>query len=580
VLREKVHLVRTCPACATQGAIDVQVDTHEARIRLACTQCGAVLPVYVSDEEILRFLPSLLISTVDKLAATAYRAALAALWNGPNWRCSQPGHGYGTGRWCAISSCPTNPGRATSPAPRTAVQFHDPAPTLHIQDELHLLQQELGTFAGHYEAMVRVEERERSGLPAKVIAATATIEGFAHQTRHLYGAPAAVRFPGRDQQVDETFYTRVRRDADGVPQVARLYLAFQPPHLSIDGAASLCTATLHRILADLHQNPYAAVVAAGLQDARSAAAVRALLHCYDTSVTYVGTKHVGTRVAEALDQVALPRQPAAVPTPLSVRLLSGDTPFGEIAQVIEALEDAPAWDTPAHLDALVATSVISHGVDVARLNLLILDSVPGDIAEYIQASSRSGRRHVGLIVTVLPPRSRRAASIYQRFTEFHQHLDRMVGPIPVNRFARSALARTFPGVVLSALYSRNLAEATRTDLDTVYALSSSLASALEPSAISALAAQVYGLNRGTYPPALEAQARTQIAEQAALFCAALARFRSSAEKYLWRAFTPAPMTSLRDIDAALPFAVSPDLPERTLRWFQRDTGSSDQEQSA
>jgi hypothetical protein len=40
------------------------------------------------------------------------------------------------------------------------------------------------------------------------------------------------------------------------------------------------------------------------------------------------------------------------------------------------------------------------------------------------------------------------------------------------------------------------------------------------------------------------------------------------------------MTSLRDIDAALPFAVSPDLPERTLRWFQRDPGSSDQEQSA
>jgi hypothetical protein len=539
-----------------------------------------VLPVYVSDEEILRFLPSLLISTVDKLAAVAYRSALAALWNGPNWRCSQPGHGYGTGRWCAIFHCPTNPGRAVSLAPRLPVQLKDPAPALHIQDELHLLQQELGTFAGHYEAMVRVEERESSGFPAKVIAATATIEGFAHQTRHLYGAPAACRFPGRDQQVDETFYTRVLRDQDDMPQVARLYLAFQPPHLPIDNAASLCTTTLHQILAELHQNPYAAVVAAGLQDARSADAVRALLHRYDTSVTYVGTRHVGTRVAEALDQVSLSRQPDAEPTPLTVRFLSGDTPFGDIAQVIEALEDAPAWDTPAHLDALVATSVISHGVDVARLNLLVLDSVPGDVAEYIQASSRSGRRHVGLIVTVLPRHSRRAASIYQRFTEFHQHLDRMVGPIPVNRFARSALARTFPGVVLSALYSRNLAEAPRVDLDTVYALNSTLEPALDTSYITTLASQVYGLNRGTYPPALEAQARVQIAEQAALFCAALARFRSSAEKYLWRAFTPAPMTSLRDIDAALPFDVSPNLAERTLRWFRRDDASSDQEQAS
>ena len=43
----------------------------------------------------------------------------------------------------------------------------------------------------------------------------------------------------------------------------------------------------------------------------------------------------------------------------------------------------------------MATSIISHGVDVERFNLMVMDSIPEETADYIQASSRSGRRHVG-----------------------------------------------------------------------------------------------------------------------------------------------------------------------------------------
>ena len=90
----------------------------------------------------------------------------------------------------------------------------------------------------------------------------------------------------------------------------------------------------------------------------------------------------------------------------------------------------------------VATNVISHGVDVERFNLMVMDSIPEETADYIQASSRSGRRHVGLILAVLPSYSLRASSIYHRFKEYHQHLERLVSPVSVNRFAKYAAKKS------------------------------------------------------------------------------------------------------------------------------------------
>jgi hypothetical protein len=182
-----------------------------------------------------------------------------------------------------------------------------------------------------------------------------------------------------------------------------------------------------------------------------------------------------------------------------------------------------------------------------------------------------GRRHLGLVVAVLPRTSLRATSLYHRWHEIHAHLEQLITPVPINRFARDALARTFPGLMLGALYSRALRQAGMSDLDTVYALSGPLAQTADVAAITALAAQVYGLGTGRYPANLEQQARAQIAEQAALFVAALARLRATNGRYLREAFSPAPMTSLRDVDVSLPFDISSSVPERDLRWFRRST---------
>lgn len=533
---ERVRAVPDCPACGGRGTVKTHADVAAIRFRHVCTTCKAELPLDVSDDEVYRHLPALVVGTIDKMATVGQQQKFGLLWGAAKWKC--PEHGYGFGDWCSAFGCKVDKKL------RRTVKPYDPAPALHIQDELHLLQEELGAFSGHYETLIRYCEKAVGGLPSKVIAATATIEGFENQVRHLYGVKAARRFPGRGYDRMRSFYAVPDQDTEGHAKTARIFVAFKSPSLSPADASAFCTEILHAEIGRLFTQPHLAL--AILKDARTADDVQALLRHYSTTLNYVGSLAKGSRVRQALDEVASKVRPGA--RDLNVEYHSSRSSSAEVAAVVHRVESPPDWTDESFLDALVATSMISHGVDLERVNLMTMDGVPEEAAEYIQASSRSGRRHVGLVVVVLSGFSLRANSIYHRFIEYHQHLDRMVSPVPVNRFAKYAAERTLPGIALGLIYGVHSAQTGSSKLNN-RADVVDLLNGLGPQFLDEIK-EAYSLGEGIYDARLENSLAHVLEEQ---FGRVELSMRNSTEKKVKEAIRPKPMTSLRDVEAGVPF---------------------------
>ena len=131
-------------------------------------------------------------------------------------------------------------------------------------------------------------------------------------------------------------------------------------------------------------------------------------------------------------------------------LISGGVDIGTIQAVIrnaEAAFDPMADDIASALRCIVATSAISHGVDVESFNAMGFAGMPSDIAEYIQASSRVGRTHVGFSLLIPTPQTRRDRFVVEVHESFHRLLERMIAPPAVERWADRAIERTIPSLM-------------------------------------------------------------------------------------------------------------------------------------
>src|SRR5436190_2024760 len=112
---------------------------------------------------------------------------------------------------------------------------------------------------------------------------------------------------------------------------------------------------------------------------------------------------------------------------------------------------APQPGQKRPIDVLLATNMLSVGVDVGRLGLMIMAGQPKATAEYIQATSRVGRGTAGIVFTVYNWARPRDLSHYGSFRHYHATFYRQVEALSVTPYSAGAIERALTGVLVSAL---------------------------------------------------------------------------------------------------------------------------------
>lgn len=430
---DRYKMIEKCPFCG-QNSIDIFFDESKMKLEHRCNneKClEKTLPIYIVDQEIFRYLPTMLVGTVDKIASIGMQRRFTHILGNVNEKCSY--HGY-----MSCGEC-TEDNRCD--LPKESVDLYDAAPALVIQDELHLLRESFGTFASHYEGFVQmVQNRTSGGKKYKIIAATATIEKYENHIQQLYNKRPR-RFPVAGYELGNSFYAQEK------DYLGRLFVGVMPHNKTHLTATQELIKTFHMVIQDIKNDPEI-INKLGLVTIKTKDDLEQFLVDYETSLVYVNSKDAGSSISRMIESSQIngylsvngyhPIQPVE---------LTGDSTFAKIRNTLNILEYPPA-EREKQIDSVIATSLISHGVDVERLNFMIFHGMPAHVAEYIQSSSRVGRTHVGINFMCFSPGRERDIGYFNYFSKFNEFSDRLVEPVPINRWSKFSVQKTLPGLFM------------------------------------------------------------------------------------------------------------------------------------
>ena len=409
--------VLKCPWCGTKLVKDVDGNNNligrwgyrlknKKHFYLCCThedcQFADKLPLQVVDEELYDNPPTLLFATVDKFAMMPWYGEI--------------------GRFFATNT-------------------HNRTPELIIQDELHLISGPLGSMVGLYESAIDYLCCNK-GVRPKIIASTATICRAKEQCSALYNRDV-FQFPPQGIDESDSFFAR---SADTSVKPGRMYIGLMPSGKTKAMMESRILATLLQIVKESQYDDE-------IKDA------------YWTLTTYFNSlKELGkcstivqNDVRDNIERMAhrnsYVRGKRII---LKADELTSRVSTTELNQTLNKLEkihySQENLDNKIYpVNLLLATNMISVGIDVARLNAMVILGQPKLTSEYIQASSRVGRKYPGVVFVQYDGARSRDRSHYEQFKSYHESFYRYVEPTGVTPFSEPARKRALHAVIVSLI---------------------------------------------------------------------------------------------------------------------------------
>lgn len=413
--------VLKCPWCGTKLVKD-RVDRkmvgmfgyrmrNNSHFELFCPQESCFfnqegkLPIQVVDEELYREPPTLLFGTVDKFAMLPWNSKIGSFF---------------------------------------ATNSENRMPELIIQDELHLISGPLGTMVGLYEAAIDAI-CGRKGNRTKIIASTATIRKASEQCMSLYNRGVR-QFPHPGIDAEDSFFAResvvnLKQNVYG-----RKYVGLMP---SGKTKAMMEIRSIVALLQKIHTMdlPYK------IKDKYWTLTV------YFNSLKDLGkcSTLVDDDVKDFIKRTAyrlgIAKDARIITSADELTSRVSTTQLNETLDKLEKLIysqeniENKRWAS----NVLLATNMISVGIDVARLNVMLLVGQPKLTSEYIQASSRVGRSYPGVAFAMYDGSKSRDRSHYEQFRSYHESFYKYVEPTGATPFSKPARERALHAIVISLL---------------------------------------------------------------------------------------------------------------------------------
>lgn len=361
------------------------------------------LPIQIIDEELYDAPPTLLFGTVDKFAMLPWDGRIGAFF------------GIGSDN-------------------RT--------PELIIQDELHLISGALGTVVGLYETAVDAICGQKGIFP-KVIASTATIRRAKEQCSVLYNREV-VQFPAPGLDAEDSFFAKESSIDYEKGVYGRKYVGIMP------SGKTKAMAEI-RAMAALLQKAYTMDLPDAVKDKLWTLTV------YFNSLKDLGKAStlvdddVKDFIVRTANRMFTTRRLIISADELTSRVST--TELNETLDKLEKIEYSKENETAKRYasNVLLATNMISVGIDVARLNVMLMIGQPKLTSEYIQASSRVGRSFPGVAFVQYDATKSRDRSHYERFRSYHESFYRFVEPTGATPFSRPARERALHAVLISMM---------------------------------------------------------------------------------------------------------------------------------